>query len=109
MDKLHSKYVIVLSDKAASKIEKVLRDFRRAKSGKITTSSEKDWSQQVEHMQVRRGRDQVSGGVSVPCQHATPVADVPWKPIFSDVKFSKKSNQGKCHELVVSIQGNESS
>ena len=60
-------------------------------------------------MQVPKGRDQVSGGVSVPCQHDTPVADVPWKPIFSDVKFSKESNQGKCHELVVSIQGKESS
>ena len=51
----------------------------------------------------------MSEGVSVPCQHATPVADVPWEPIFSDVKFSKESNQGKCHELMVSIQGKESS
>ena len=48
------------------------------------------------------GQDQVSGGVSVPCRHATPVADAPWKPLISNVKFSKKSNQGKGHELVVS-------
>ena len=34
------------------KIEKVPWDIRRAQSGKITTSSEKDWSQQVEHIQV---------------------------------------------------------
>ena len=54
------------------------------------------------------GQDRVSGGVSVPCQHATPVADAPWKPIFSNVKFSKKSNQGKGYELVVSNQGMES-
>ena len=60
-------------------------------------------------MQVPKGRDQVSGGVSAPCQHVTPVADVPWKPIFSEVKFSKESNLGKCHEMVVSIQGKESS
>ena len=53
-------------------------------------------------MQVPKGRDQVSGGVSVPCQHATPVADAPWKPIISNVKFSKKSNLGQGHELVVS-------
>ena len=33
---------------------------------KITTSSEKDWSQQVEHMQFPKGRDQVSEGVRVP-------------------------------------------
>ena len=71
------------------------------------TSSEKDWSQQVEHMQVPKGRDQVSGGVSVPCRHATPVADVQWKPIFSNVKFNKKSNQEKVNKLVVSNQGNE--
>ena len=51
-----------------SKIEKVPRDIRRAQSGKITTSSEKDWSQQVEHMQVPKERDQVSGGVSAPCR-----------------------------------------
>ena len=53
------------------------------------------------------GQDQVSGGVSVPCRHATPIADVQWKPIFSNVKFSKRSNQEKGHKLVVSNQGNE--
>ena len=42
------------------------------------------------------GQDQVSGGVSVPCRHATPVANALWKPIFSkNVKVGKKSNQGK--------------
>ena len=77
-----------------SKIEKVPRDIRRAQSDKITTSSEKDWSQQVEHMQVPTGRDQVSGGVSVPCWHATPVADALWKPVSSDkVIVGTKSSQ----------------
>ena len=46
----------------------------------MTASSEKDWSQQAEHMQVPKGRDQVSGEVSVPCRHATPVADALLKP-----------------------------
>ena len=27
------------------------------------------------------GRNQVSGRVSVPCWHATPVANAPWKPL----------------------------
>ena len=38
------------------------------------------------------GRDQVSRGVSVPCQHATPVANVLWKPLISQLKveFGKK-------------------
>ena len=37
------------------------------------------------------GRDQVSGGVSVPCQHATPVVNVLWKPVISrkKVEFDK--------------------
>ena len=42
------------------------------------------------------GQDQVSGGVSVLCRHATPVADALWKPVFSNnVKVGKKSSQGK--------------
>ena len=28
------------------------------------------------------GRNQVSGRVSVPCWHATPVANAPWKPLM---------------------------
>ena len=28
------------------------------------------------------GQDQVSGEVSVPCRHATSVADALWKPVF---------------------------
>ena len=47
-------------------------------------------------MQVPKGRDQVSGGVGVPCRHATPVADALWKPLVSNyVKVGKKSSQGK--------------
>ena len=30
----------------------------------------------------KRGRNQVSGGVSVPCWHATPVVNAPWKPLI---------------------------
>ena len=67
------------------------------------------WSQQKNICKSHMGQDQVSRGVSVPCQHATPVADAQWKPIYSDVKFSKESNEGKCHELVMSIQFKESS
>ena len=55
-------------------------------------------------MQVPKGRDQVSGGVSVPCQHATPVADAPWKRIISNVKFSKKSNLGQGHVFVEGVK-----
>ena len=41
------------------------------------------------------GQDQVSGGVSVPCWHATPVADALWKPIFGKMSDSvMMSSQG---------------
>ena len=39
----------------------------------------KNWSKQVEHMRVQKGRDHVSRGVSFPCRHVTP--NVPWKPL----------------------------
>ena len=55
----------------------------------------KDWSQQVENMQVPKGRDQVTGGVSVPCRHATSVANVLWKPlkIRLKIELGTKSDQ----------------
>ena len=47
------------------------------------------------------GQDQVSGGVSVPCRHATPVADALWKPIFSNyVKVGKIQVRERCLKLV---------
>ena len=55
--------------------------FEEASPEKQRQVRKKHWSQQVEHMQVPKGRDQVSGGVSVPCRHATPVANVLWKPL----------------------------
>ena len=33
-------------------------------------------------MSQNGGRNQVSGRVSVPCWHATPVANAPWKPLI---------------------------
>ena len=47
---------------------------------------EKDWSQQEEHMQVPKGPDHGSGGVSVPCRHASFVANVLWKPLIIRLK-----------------------
>ena len=47
------------------------------------------------HASPKVGQDQVSGGVSVPCRHAKPVADALWKPIFSNsVNVGKNSSQG---------------
>ena len=42
------------------------------------------------HASPKVGQDQVSGGVSVPCRHATPVADVLWKPISGKISDSVK-------------------
>ena len=41
------------------------------------------------------GQDQVSGGVSVPCWHATPVANAPWKPLI----IGEGQAWYQCHEI----------
>ena len=65
-----------------SKIEKVPRGIRGEKSSKDMASYEEfglnNWS--ISKSQ-NGGRNQVSGRVSVPCWHATPVANAPWKPL----------------------------
>ena len=48
------------------------------------------------------GQDQVSGGVSVPCWHATPVAYTLWKPIFGKMSESViMSSPGIMSESVI--------
>ena len=91
-------YIRSVNDSTKAK-EKYRGIFEIQKSGDKTSSGEIGLDIRT-HASPKVGQDQVSGGVSVPCQHATPVADALWKPIFSNVKFSK-SNQGKGHELVV--------
>ena len=69
--------------------------FEIQKSGDKTSSGEIGLDIRT-HASPKVGQDQVSGGVSVPCRHATPAANAPRKPIFgNDVKVGKKSNQGK--------------
>ena len=63
--------------------------FETKKSGNKTSSGEIGLDIRT-HASPNVGRNQVSGGVSVPCRHATPVADAPWKPIFSDKPSSVK-------------------
>ena len=44
------------------------------------------------------GRNQVSGRVSVPCWHATPVANVPWKPLIigeGQIRYQGHETGGK--------------
>ena len=81
-----------MSDEAKEKYRGI---FEIQKSGDKTSSGEIGLDIRT-HTSPKVGQDQVSGGVSVPCRHATPVADVLRKPIFSNnVKFGKKSSQGK--------------
>ena len=47
------------------------------------------------------GQDQVSGGVSVPSRHATPVANAPWKPIFGEMSDSVKLSSKVIHHKLV--------
>ena len=41
------------------------------------------------------GRNQLSGRVSVPCWHATPVANSPWKPLI----IGEGQVRYRCHEI----------
>ena len=69
--------------------------FEIQKSGDKTSSGEIGFDIRT-HASPKVGQDQVSGGVSVPCRYATPVADALWKPMYSyNVKVGKKSRQGK--------------
>ena len=47
--------------------------------GKFEESDLNNWSTSKSH---NGGRNQVSGRVSVPCLHATPVANAPWKQLI---------------------------
>ena len=38
----------------------------------------------LEHMHVQIGQDKVSGGVRIPCWHATSAANALWKPMIFD-------------------------
>ena len=80
--------------------EKYRGVFEIQKSGDKTSSGEIGLDIRT-YASPKVGQDQVSGGVSVPCRHATPVADVLWKPIYcNNVKFGKESSQGKVQKLV---------
>ena len=59
------------------------------KSGDKTSSGEIGLDIRT-HASPKVGQDQVSGGVSVPCWHATPVADALRKPISGEMSDSVK-------------------
>ena len=67
--------------------EKYRGVFEIQKSGDKTSSGEIGLDIRT-HASPKVGQDQVSGGVSVPCWHATPVADALWKPIFGEMSDS---------------------
>ena len=67
----------------ARQIGKVPRGIRGEKSSKDMASSRNLVSTiGAQASPTMVGRNQVSGRVSVPCWHATPVANDPWKPII---------------------------
>ena len=66
-----------------SKIEKVPRGIRGEKSSKDMASLRNLVSTiGAQASPTMVGRNQVSGRVSVPCWHATSVANGPWKPLI---------------------------
>ena len=82
--------------------EKYRGMFEIQKSGDKTSSGEIGIDIRT-HASPKMGQDQVSGGVSVPCRHATPVADALWNPILYSVITSnsvKSQVREMCHKLV---------
>ena len=65
--------------------------FEIQRSGDKTSSGEIGLDIRT-HASPKVGQDQVSGGVSVPCWHGTPVADALWKPIFGEMSDSVMSS-----------------
>ena len=63
--------------------EKYRGMFEIHKSGDKTSSGEIGLDIRT-HASPKVGQDHVSGGVGVPCRHATAVADALWKPLFSN-------------------------
>ena len=56
-------------------------------------------------MSQNGGRNQVSGRVSTPCWHATPVANAPWKPLNSvKVNFGRSLNRSRVGETGLNNQ-----
>ena len=75
--------------------------FEIQKSGEKTNSGEIGLDIRA-HASPKVGQDQVSGGVSVLCWHATPVAYALWKPctIRLQVKFGNKVQISNGQKLV---------
>ena len=72
--------------------------FEIQKSGDKTSSGEIGLDIRT-HASPKVGQDQVSGGVSVPCWHATPVAYILLEPLqFGHVNFGKYVIFGKRHK-----------
>ena len=68
-----------------SKIKKVPRGIRGEKTSKDMASSRNLVSTIGEQASPTMGRrNKVSGRLSVPCWHATTVANPPWKPLIID-------------------------
>ena len=64
--------------------------FETQKSGNKTSSGEIGLDIRT-YASPKVGQDQVSGGVSVPCLHATPVAQVPPRNLYSVMSNSVRS------------------
>ena len=69
--------------------EKYRGMFEIQKSGNKTSSGEIGLDIRT-HASPKVGQDQVSGGVSAPYRHVTPIADALWKAIFGEMSDSIK-------------------
>ena len=75
----NSKYCTLYVSRSELSKTEVPRDVRNSKV-REQDKFLRDWSQRKTHASPKVGQDQVSGGESVLCWHAAPVANVLWKP-----------------------------
>ena len=76
----HKAGILIIRFNAKSrKYQGVFEVKRRVKTWQVRVIGLNNWSTSKSH---NGGRNQVSGRVSVPCWHATPVANAPWKPLI---------------------------
>ena len=75
----HSRFATDFDDKNKVKTE-VQRDVRNSKVWR-QDKFRRDWSHYYNTCSPKVGQNSVSGGVSVLCWHAAPVANVLWKPL----------------------------
>ena len=92
-----------------SEFEAKSRKYRgvfKAKSRENSRQVRENYSQQLEHKHVQKRATEPSVRVSVPCWHATPIANAQWKLLvirWRSISLTRSSNWWKIWSVVESL------